>query len=79
MGKKNKVEFKFLALMVIICFLLSLLIFLVFDTPSSTTNQNSRNIQNKITSQEIERLEREGISVNDLEKKLKEYDKKKRK
>jgi lipopolysaccharide export LptBFGC system permease protein LptF len=78
MTKKKKVEFKFLVLIVIICFLLSLLIFFAFDTPSSTMNQNSRNIQNEITSQDIERLEREGITDNDLEKMLNKYNKKKK-
>ncbi|MFH1674143.1 MAG: hypothetical protein ABIF87_12060 [Pseudomonadota bacterium] len=76
MKKKKKVEFNFLVLIVIICFFLSLLIFFAFDTPSSNMNQNSRNIQNEITLQDIERLEREGITDNDLEKMLNEYNKK---
>ncbi len=77
MRKKKKVEFKFLALMVIICFLLSLLLFLVFDTPSLT--MNFINVQKEITPQELEKLEQEGITASDLEKLLREYDKKRNK
>lgn len=76
---EKKVEFKFLALMVIICLLLSFLIVIVFDIPSSIMNQTSRIIQKEITSQELERVKREGISINELEKILKKYDNKKRK
>ena len=71
---KKKVGFKYLALIVIICFVLSFLISLLFDGPSSPGKRAITNIQREMVLQEIENLEREGITAGDLERLSREYD-----
>ena len=79
MKKKKTVDPKFLVFIVIVCFLLSLLLFFIFDAPSSTMDLTDISINKEIASQEIEKLKREGIMVEDLEILLRDYDKKRKK
>jgi hypothetical protein len=76
MKKKKTVDPKFLVLIVIVCFLLSLLLFFIFDVPSSTMDLADIRITKEISSQEIAKLKREGFTAEDLEKLLRDYDKK---
>ena len=79
MKKKKTVDPKFLVFIVIVCFLLSLLLFFIFDAPSSTMDLTDISINKEIASQEIEKLKREGIMAEDLEILLRDYDKKRKK
>jgi hypothetical protein len=79
MKKKTTVDPKFLVFIVIVCFLLSLLLFFIFDVPSSTMDPTDISIDKEIGSQELQTLKRDGIATEDLEKLLRDYDKKRRK
>ena len=79
MRTKKTIKVKYLFLIVITCFLLSLLISFLLDTSSSSVKRTSMNIQKDITSQQLEKLEREGITLSDLERLSREYDKKRNK
>lgn len=61
----------------IVCFLLSLLLFFIFDTPSSTMNLTD--INKEITVQEIEKLKGGELTAGDLEKLRRDYDKERKK
>ena len=79
MRKKKIVDFKFLFLIATVCFLLSLLLFFIFDAPSSTMDPTDISINKEIGSQELEKLKRGGMTNEDLEKLLRDYDKERRK
>lgn len=79
MRKKKIVDFKFLFLIATVCFLLSILLFFIFDAPSSITDPSDISINKEIGSQELQKLKGDGIATEDLEKLLRDYDKKKKK
>lgn len=75
--KKEKVELKFLLLIVIICFILSLLIFIAFDMSFPPEDRTPKNRAEWDTCQEVDNLRQKGMIPGDIQKMVKEYDEKK--